>query len=83
MELAGVHHITIAPGLLQELATTPASTNTTVSIFDESSAKVKSTPYVSYANDEAAYRIAFTRSNDGDGEGERKLVQVHFRLLQI
>jgi len=76
MELAGVHHITISPGLLQELATTHASANTTVSLFDEDAAKVEVPTFVKYADDQAKYRIAFMRSNGGDGEGERKLVQV-------
>jgi len=75
MELAGVHHITISPGLLQELATTHASANTTVSLFDEDAAKVEVPTFVKYADDQAKYRIAFMRSNGGDGEGERKLVQ--------
>ncbi|KAL2069172.1 hypothetical protein VTL71DRAFT_15510 [Oculimacula yallundae] len=75
MELAGVDHITIAPGLLQQLADTSASSNTTVSLFD---AKVSAEPvpkFVSFANDESKYRMAFTRSNGGNGEGEKKLVQ--------
>ncbi|KAH7409507.1 transaldolase [Cadophora sp. MPI-SDFR-AT-0126] len=75
MELAGVHHITISPVLLRELASTPASTNTTASLFDENSAKIDVPALVNYADDQAQYRIAFTRSNGGDGEGERKLVQ--------
>ncbi|KAL5317306.1 hypothetical protein ACEPPN_014401 [Leptodophora sp. 'Broadleaf-Isolate-01'] len=75
MELAGVHHITISPGLLQELATTRASSNTTVSLFDEGVLTADVPSFVKYADDQAAYRIAFTRSNGGDGEGERKLVQ--------
>ncbi|PVH89033.1 transaldolase [Cadophora sp. DSE1049] len=75
MELAGVHHITISPGLLQALASTPASANATVSLFDEAAVKVEVPVFVKYADDQAKYRIAFTRSNGGDGEGERKLVQ--------
>ena len=84
MELAGVHHITIAPALLLQLATTPASSRTAKSLFDqtENATNVwKGSPFV---DDEAGYRIAFTRS--GSGEGERKLSQVrywpsHFRTL--
>ncbi|KAG4433445.1 hypothetical protein IFR05_011071 [Cadophora sp. M221] len=75
MELAGVHHITISPGLLQELATTPAASSTAVSLFDEGGLTASVPSFVKYADDQAAYRIAFTRSNGGDGEGERKLVQ--------
>jgi transaldolase len=71
MELAGVHHITIAPALLQQLATTPASGLTTKSLFDQAATKVyKGKPFI---GDEAGYRLAFTRS--GNGEGERKLSQ--------
>ncbi|KAK0109988.1 hypothetical protein ONS95_002653 [Cadophora gregata] len=75
MELAGVHHITISPGLLQELASTPASANMTISLFDEAAMEADIPAYVKYADDQAKYRIAFTRSNGGDGEGERKLIQ--------
>ncbi|KUJ23345.1 transaldolase [Mollisia scopiformis] len=71
MVLAGVHHITIAPGLLKELAAAPASSLSVTSLFDE--ATTKALPFVSYKDSEAAYRIAFTRS--GNGEGERKLGQ--------
>ncbi|CZT47778.1 related to transaldolase [Rhynchosporium secalis] len=75
MELAGVHHITISPGLLQQLADKPASSNATVSLFDGTESAEEVNDFVKYADDEAKYRIAFTRSNGGDGEGERKLVQ--------
>ncbi|PBP28269.1 transaldolase [Diplocarpon rosae] len=75
MELAGVDHITISPGLLQQLSTTPATSDTTISLFDQDPEDLRLKPFVSYADDEAAYRIAFTRSSGGDGEGERKLVQ--------
>ncbi|KAH7336075.1 transaldolase [Rhexocercosporidium sp. MPI-PUGE-AT-0058] len=75
MQLAGVHHITIAPGLLQELSTMPASSNTPVSLFNESASTKEVPAFVRYADDQAKYRIAFTRCNGGDGEGERKLVQ--------
>ncbi len=72
MALAGVPHITIAPGLLKALAEAPASSLSTRSLFDEAESKAQ--PFVSYKDDEAAYRMAFTRS--GNGEGERKLNQV-------
>ncbi len=72
MELAGADHITIAPGLLQELAITPASSLTTVSLFENKTpAKIGK---FAFEDRESEYRIAFTRS-DG-GEGERKLTQV-------
>lgn len=72
MALAGVDHITIAPGLLQELATTPASALATKSLFD---GKPEVSPMAKrvFGRDEAGYRIAFTRS--ANGEGERKLTQ--------
>lgn len=76
MELAGAHHITIAPGLLHELASTAASTNTAASLFDLEADAVDAAPFVSYKDDEKAYSAAFAGSNGGDGEGERKLVQV-------
>jgi hypothetical protein len=72
MELAGADHITIAPRLLQELATTPASSLNIVSLFDnQTPANIENS---AFEDRESDYRIAFTRS-DG-GEGERKLTQV-------
>ncbi|PYH48833.1 transaldolase family protein [Aspergillus saccharolyticus JOP 1030-1] len=89
LALAGVHHITIAPGLLQQLAALPGveagvSTNTTTaSLFDATNPVVNAdtdtdngqlpkSP-LSFVNNEAAYRLAFTR--DAGGESEGKLVQ--------
>lgn len=72
MALAGVDHITIAPALLQELATTPASALATKSLFDGEAEAVPIATRV-FGIDEAGYRIAFTRS--ANGEGERKLTQ--------
>lgn len=78
MALAGVDHITIAPGLLQELATTPASALATKSLFD---GKPEVSPMAKrvFGRDEAGYRIAFTRS--ANGEGERKLTQVSYMSI--
>ena len=73
MALAGVHHITIAPSLLQLLASMPA-TEIPPSVFDGLRLEPGTFPLLSFVQDEAAYRIAFTRS--GNGEGERKLSQV-------
>ncbi|KAH8599772.1 hypothetical protein B0O99DRAFT_610389 [Bisporella sp. PMI_857] len=70
MALAGVHHITIAPSLLQLLASMPA-TEIPPSVFDGLRLEPGTFPLLSFVQDEAAYRIAFTRS--GNGEGERKL----------
>lgn len=71
MALAGVHHITIAPCLLQDLVDAPASSLSVTSLFDDP--LTMGQQFVSYKDREAAYRIAFTRS--GNGEGERKLGQ--------
>jgi len=74
MALTGVHHITIAPGLLKELAEKPATGNETKSLFDEAPDRLKVVEKLSFAGDEKAFRIAFALSLGG--EGERKLVQV-------
>jgi transaldolase len=72
MVLAGVHHITIAPGFLQQLAAMPADTNVPKSLFD-SAVTYEALPLRPFQNDEAAWRFAFTRRMNG--EGERKLSQ--------
>ncbi|KAI9930097.1 hypothetical protein ASPWEDRAFT_179461 [Aspergillus wentii DTO 134E9] len=70
--LAGVDHITIAPGFLQELSQ-PGSASGIKSFFDvEPSVPVPGAD-VSFVNDESAYRIAFTR--DLNGASEEKLTQ--------
>lgn len=76
MALAGVDHITIAPALLQQLSVTHASALTTKSLFDADSklSKDEKSGPTLYTK-ESTYRMAVTRSNGGDGEGERKLVQ--------
>lgn len=81
MALAGVHHITIAPALLRELAAAPASSNATTSLFDNTPATYEPHPLLAFKDDEAAYRLAFTRSSNG--EGERKLSQVSLVFSQI
>jgi len=73
MALAGVNHITIAPALLQQLATTLAPSDT-ASLFDQLPATFEPHPLLVFGKDESAFRIAFTRS--GKGEGKRKLSQV-------
>jgi transaldolase len=75
MALAGVDHITISPGLLQQLVETPASEETKASLFD---GEIDIPPMLSFTN-EPEYRIAFTLS--GKGEGERKLTQVSVRVM--
>ncbi|KAL3418791.1 Transaldolase 2 [Phlyctema vagabunda] len=73
MALAGVNHITISPPLLRQLANAPASSNATPSLFDNTATTFVTHALTSYAQDEAGFRIAFTRRDNG--EGERKLSQ--------
>lgn len=71
-DLAGVDHITIAPGLLRQLSM-PIAAPMTESLFDsESTARLG--PTAPYANRESAYRLVFTRADRG--LGEEKLTQV-------
>ena len=78
MVLAGVDHITIAPKLLHELA----SSETNPSNFADNkpgieqfkAARDPTLPRISYADDEAAFRMAMTREANGASEG--KLIQV-------
>lgn len=77
MQLAGAHHITISPPLLAELAATPAAAPSLVAkklwmdaAGDGANAGADAV-YASLVADEAAYRMAFTRS--AGGENERKL----------
>lgn len=77
MQLAGVHHITVAPALLRELAATPASGADTPaakahSLFDDASslAHAPVPPKLSYVNDEAGWRMAVTRAGKGREEGK-------------
>ncbi|KAH8193924.1 hypothetical protein TruAng_011912 [Truncatella angustata] len=71
MMLAGAHHITISPPLLIKLAETPANLwgGDTGSVF----AKINQKPFSDYSlilKDEGAWRLAFTRSEDGRSEGK-------------
>ncbi|MCJ1451354.1 hypothetical protein MMC28_001690 [Mycoblastus sanguinarius] len=76
MLLAGVDHITIAPALLRELASTEVNGSTVglPSLIDkvETSADLFP-PRLSYVDDEPAFRMAMTR--DKNGTNEAKLVQ--------
>ena len=78
MILAGVDHITIAPRLLHELAsaeTGPLESADTRAAIEQLKAARDWTPSrFSYADDEAAFRIAMTREANGASEG--KLIQV-------
>ncbi|OJJ99750.1 hypothetical protein ASPACDRAFT_43382 [Aspergillus aculeatus ATCC 16872] len=73
LALAGVHHITIAPGLLQQLAALPASAATTVSNCFETTPPGNYDAPGSFRDDEAGYRLAISR--EGRGESEGKLAQ--------
>lgn len=70
--LAGVQHITIAPGLLAQLAQ-PSSAPEVQSLFDSGVGPSGTASGVSFINDESAYRLAFTR--DLHGASEEKLLQ--------
>jgi hypothetical protein len=69
--LAGVHHITISPGLLQQLSQ-PGFTSQTKSLFDADFPKPEA--QTSYANRESVYRLEFSRAERG--ASEEKLTQV-------
>lgn len=72
-----MQHITIAPGLLDELAKPLLEGKVPVESLFESPAVVEAAvpgKEVSYVGDEAGYRIAFTR--DANGLSEEKLTQV-------
>ncbi|KAI1770291.1 putative transaldolase [Hypoxylon cercidicola] len=74
MNLAGAHHITIAPHLLTELADTPANPweEGTGSVF-KGGKEEEPSDYSSIVEDESAWRLAFTRSQDG--KAEVKIIQ--------
>jgi transaldolase len=77
LQLAGVHHITMAPALLRQLSESPAHSLKTTSLFDDTddiASTLQPYPLLLLGDKEPEYRIAFTRS--GNGEGERKLSQV-------
>lgn len=74
LSLAGVHHITIGPGLLEQLSKLDSSTTTVKSLFDEEPSVPVPDSKISYLNDPATYRIVFTR--DLGGASEEKLTQV-------
>ncbi|KAI6082276.1 putative transaldolase [Hypoxylon rubiginosum] len=74
MNLAGVHHITVAPHLLTKLAETPANPweGDTGSVF-KGDKEEELGDYSKILEDESAWRLAFTRSQDGKAEG--KIIQ--------
>lgn len=69
LQLAGVAAFTIPPDLLRELAATPYSEGEMYgkSLFNQKAADVKAMPKQSFIDDEAKYRLAFTRRSEGKG----------------
>jgi transaldolase len=76
MELAGVHHITIAPGLLRELADEMVGDNTVVSIFEKAPVGFRVASKMSFRDDEEGYQKAFKEAIGG--EAVRKLDDVSY-----
>ncbi|GKZ47031.1 hypothetical protein AbraIFM66951_010206 [Aspergillus brasiliensis] len=77
--LAGVQHITIAPGLLEELAKPWEGKVPVESLFDSSAVVEGAIPGKdeSFVNDEPGFRMMFTRTIDGAEKlTQDKLVQV-------
>ncbi|KAI1206975.1 putative transaldolase [Annulohypoxylon truncatum] len=74
MKLSGVHHITVAPHLLTQLAETPADPwdGEIGSVLKGGKEEVLG-DYGSIVENESAWRLAFTRSQDGKSEG--KIIQ--------
>ncbi|KAK8064442.1 transaldolase [Apiospora phragmitis] len=67
MMLAGAHHITVSPPLLKKLAETPANP------WRATRARSSFADYSAIVDDESAWRLAFTRSANGQSEG--KIIQ--------
>ncbi|KAJ9302676.1 hypothetical protein DTO271G3_50 [Paecilomyces variotii] len=69
--LKGVDHITIAPGLLEQLAS-PGSVPTTPSLFDQNESAFEPVPKakISYLTDPVAYHLAFARDLNGESAGK-------------
>lgn len=73
-----MQHITIAPGLLEQLAQ-PSSGPEIQSFFDTGAvASVAAGADLSFINDKSAFRMAFTR--DLHGASEEKLSNVSFHV---
>ncbi|KAJ6437364.1 LOW QUALITY PROTEIN: reverse transcriptase domain protein [Purpureocillium lavendulum] len=80
MQLAGVQHVTVAPGLLHELAARDDASSSSRdgklgSYFAEgpTDKSWERTDYAALSRDESAWRLAFARSGFGASEG--KIVQ--------
>ena len=79
MALSGVHHITISPVLLRQLSEPVETGRSWPSVIHaRTGSSVQSKDYVSFKDNEAAFRIAFSRREAG--EGEWKLIQVSSSL---
>ncbi|KAI1474159.1 putative transaldolase [Daldinia eschscholtzii] len=74
MKLAGAHHITVAPHLLKKLAEMPANPweGETGSVFKDR-AEEEAGDYSNILENESAWRLAFTRSQEG--KAEVKIIQ--------
>ncbi|KAK8850951.1 transaldolase [Apiospora arundinis] len=75
MMLAGAHHITVSPTLLKKLSETPANPweGDTGSVFQKKTGDESFADYSAIVKDESAWRLAFTRSANGQSEG--KIIQ--------
>lgn len=79
MQLAGAHHITVSPPLLAELAVTPAEGWRSRGVVGQTLKEAPVPPssasklYDQIIQDEATWRLAFTRSKEGRSEG--KIIQ--------
>ncbi|KAI0018589.1 transaldolase [Xylariomycetidae sp. FL0641] len=76
MQLAGVHHITVSPPLLIKLAETPANPweGDTGSVFAQAADPAETFgDYGRILEDEGAWRLAFTRAQNG--KAEEKIIQ--------
>ncbi|TWU77450.1 hypothetical protein ED733_006807 [Metarhizium rileyi] len=75
MQLAGIQHITIAPQLLQELSSRDTSSwDGQLGAYlaqSPSDSRWEVTEFKAIVGDEASWRLAFTRSGFGAGEGKR------------
>lgn len=77
MALAGAHHITIAPPLLRELSSTEVSAydSSIPNVFEAVQAQHEQPPeLMSFSDDEAGFRTAFKRNDNG--KNEAKMTQV-------
>ncbi|PQE05003.1 transaldolase protein [Rutstroemia sp. NJR-2017a BBW] len=80
MKLKGVDHITISEGLLRQLIEGSAEQWQEKSLFEEE-VDGEVGELMKWGNDEKGWRMAFTRS--GNGEGERKLSQTNLEKMMM